>query len=486
MKKLALFSILAIGLGMASCDNDFDFPNPPGQSNPQEPIFDAANLKLESAVSGTVNLEEINNADALATLAEVTGTDSVKGYELQFVGQMSASDNFSNPVEFPVVMDSTRLCANPDTLDAVYKRVFNTLDPNAKTAYMRYIGYAVNGPNKVRLGGHDTYFGQMSASMKPFAPAYVIEETYYLIGTATGGAIDASKAIKMTNSGASPYDDPVFSCVVDITGEQAAAGYEWAVVPATTIAAGSGLVIAPTDAELAAEPKGYLMDYNTTGVWGIVNESNNHLFTVNMRPDEDGFYSYSIELAIPNLWTPGPSNGWSQGASQLLYTDNYKFYQGYVHVEKEFKFTSAPDWDHTNFGFAAPGKLSTDPGAGNINVSQTETALTNGLYWCTADIVALTYTADAVKTIGIIGDATEGGWDKDTEMTPSADFLTWTVTTTLKDGSFKFRANGSWDINLGGSLDDLTPGADNIPAPSTGKVTITLDLSSIPYTATVK
>lgn len=71
-------------------------------------------------------------------------------------------------------------------------------------------------------------------------------------------------------------------------------------------------------------------------------------------------------------------------------------------------------------------------------------------------------------------------------MTPSADFLTWTVTTTLKEGTFKFRANDGWDINLGGSLLDLTPGADNIPAPTTGKVTITLDLSSIPYTATVK
>lgn len=476
-----------LGLGLVACDN-YDMPNPPAQSNPQEPTFDAGSLQMAPLTgTETINLIEANDSDVLVPLAEVTSVENVPAkYELAFVGQMAATDAFNEAKEFPTSVDGTQIYADPDVLDETFRAVLNTLDPNAKDVYVRFKAYAVNGTSKVRLGGSDVYFCPLKASMKPFAPDFVVEEAYYLIGTCTDGKIDASKAIKMSNSGASPYDDPNFSVVVDITADQAAAGYQWAVVPQSTLSAGSGTIMAPTDEELAGEEAGYLMDYTTTGTWAVINASNTHLIQVNVKADEDGFYHYSSQLAIQNLYTPGPSNGWNQGASQLLYTDNYTIYQGYVHVEKEFKFTSAPDWDHTNFGFAAPGKLSTDPGAGNINVSQNETALTNGLYWCTADIVALTYTADAVKTIGIIGDATEGGWDKDTELTPSADFLTWTVTTTLKEGTFKFRANGGWDINLGGSLDDLTPGADNIPAPTTGKVTITLDLSSIPYTATVK
>lgn len=487
MKKFAFLSIFALGLGMVSCD-DFDYPNPPGQSNPQEPVFEAAYLNMAStAGTSTIDLIAANNSDKLVPLAEVVSADSLpEGYQLSFVGQMASSDAFTGAVDFATVVDGNQIYANPDILDAAYHEALGTIDPNAKNVNIRYKAYASNGSSTLRLGGSDVYFCPMTATMKPFAPGFVVEEEYYLIGTCTDGRIDASKAIKMNNSGKSPYDDPNFSVVVDITADQAAAGYQWAVVPASTLAAGSGVVMAPTDEELAAEEKGYLMDYTTTGTWAVINASNTHLIQVNVRADEDGFYNYSAQLAIQNLYTPGGANGWNQGASQKLFTSNYTDYQGYVHVDGEFKFTSAPDWSHTNFGFASAGVLTTDGSAGNINVNQNDEPLTNGLYWCTANITALTYTATAINSIGLIGDATEGGWDADTDMTPSADFLTWTVTTTLKEGTFKFRANDGWDINLGGSLLDITPGADNIPAPTTGKVTITLDLSSIPYTATVK
>ncbi|MBD5313309.1 MAG: DUF5115 domain-containing protein [Bacteroides sp.] len=487
MKKSVLFSIFALGLGLASCDNDFDFPNPPGQSNPQETIFDASSLELTSLVSGTVNLDEINNANALVEIAEIKAVENLpENYNLSFIGQMAADNSFNAPAEFSTTVTDNKIYANPDDLDAAFHKIFTTLDPAAKTVDIHFKAYAVNGASTVRLGGADVYYCPMTASIKPFAPDFTVEEEYYIIGTCTNGSIDASKAIKMTNSGASPYDDPVFSVVVDITSDEAAGGYNWAVVPRSTLSAGKGTVLAPSDPELASDFEGYLVNRDASeGIFGVINASNKHLITVNVRPDSDDLYSYSVQLAIPNLWTPGPANGWNQGASQLLYTNDYKNYEGYVHIDGEFKFTSAPDWDHTNFGFASAGKLSTDPGAGNLKVTQNDEALGNGLYWCTADIVGLTYTATAINTIGIIGDGTPGGWDNETVMTPSADFLTWTVKTTLKEGTFKFRANNGWDINLGGSLDDLTPGADNIPVPETGEVTITLNLSSLPYTATV-
>jgi hypothetical protein len=50
---------------------------------------------------------------------------------------------------------------------------------------------------------------------------------------------------------------------------------------------------------------------------------------------------------------------------------------------------------------------------------------------------------------------------------------------------WKFRANDDRAINLGGSLSNLTQGGDNIECSETGTYTITLDLSSLPYTATV-
>lgn len=479
---------LALSLGFVSCD-DYDLPNPPAQSNPQEPMFDASAIELVSIASPeTIDLIQINDADALVPLAEVVSIKGLEGYTAKYVGQMSASESFSNPVNFDVEVKDNKIYANPDDLDAAYHQALSTVAPNARETNIRFTVYAENDKSRIRIGE----FGALKATMKPFDPGFTVEEKYYLIGTATNGLIDKATAIEMHNSGASPYDDPVFTAVIDITSQQAADGYQWAVVPESTMSAGSGVVMAPSDEALADMTEGYLTDYTSADVFAIVSEENKHLFTVNVKADEDGLYSYKVELAIPNLWTPGPSNDWNQGASQLLYTDNYVFYQGYVHIDSEFKFTSAPDWAHTNFGYAADGKLSTDGGAGNMKTTQDGTPLTNGLYWCTADIVALTYTATPINSFGIIGDATDGGWDSETKMTPSEDFMTWTVTTTLKEGTFKFRANDNWDINLGGALEALTPGADNIPVSTgqTGTVTITLNLATITdgvswYTATI-
>ena len=64
---------------------------------------------------------------------------------------------------------------------------------------------------------------------------------------------------------------------------------------------------------------------------------------------------------------------------------------------------------------------------------------------------ALSYKLTPITSIGIIGDAA-GGWDKDIVMTYDAASHTWIAkSVTLKDGEIKFRANGAWDINWGGT-----------------------------------
>lgn len=55
------------------------------------------------------------------------------------------------------------------------------------------------------------------------------------------------------------------------------------------------------------------------------------------------------------------------------------------------------------------------------------------------------------ETVGIIGDATPGGWAVDTDMERSpTDSSLWTLRIVLTDGEAKFRANDSWDVNWGG------------------------------------
>jgi hypothetical protein len=78
---------------------------------------------------------------------------------------------------------------------------------------------------------------------------------------------------------------------------------------------------------------------------------------------------------------------------------------------------------------------------------------------------------------GLIGSATPGGWDTDTDMTFQNDFE-WTVTLDLIPGDMKFRANDAWDINYGDDGFDGTlqrNGAD-IPVAEAGNYTVTMVL----------
>lgn len=57
---------------------------------------------------------------------------------------------------------------------------------------------------------------------------------------------------------------------------------------------------------------------------------------------------------------------------------------------------------------------------------------------------------DPAGSIGIIGDATPGGWDADTDMAQDAtNPFIWTGTLELSDGEAKFRQDNDWAINWG-------------------------------------
>lgn len=69
----------------------------------------------------------------------------------------------------------------------------------------------------------------------------------------------------------------------------------------------------------------------------------------------------------------------------------------------------------------------------------------------TGDYTFTLLAAPEFATIGLIGTATAGGWDSDTDMTqdPSNPHI-WTATLTLAEGLAKFRAGDAWDNNWGG------------------------------------
>ncbi len=188
---------------------------------------------------------------------------------------------------------------------------------------------------------------------------------------------------------------------------------------------------------------------------------------------------------IAYLYVPGDYQEWKPELPSAfrLASTNAENYEGYANLSTGgFKFTSSPDWSHTNYGDGGVEKLNTAANASNLNVPAA------GYYLLKANIPALTWSATAITTWGVIGDATPGGWDNSTPLTYDPVANVWKATITFSGaGAFKFRANNGWDINLGGTDPFLTYGGGNINSPSAGAHVVTLDLSNpLKYKYTVQ
>ena len=70
-------------------------------------------------------------------------------------------------------------------------------------------------------------------------------------------------------------------------------------------------------------------------------------------------------------------------------------------------------------------------------------------------------------------------------MEPNEDFTEWTTEVTFdEETEWKIRMNDDWSINLGGDVQNLTEGGDNIKT-SAGTYNVKLILKGQPYAVEV-
>ncbi|WP_291102335.1 MULTISPECIES: SusE domain-containing protein [unclassified Flavobacterium] len=151
--------------------------------------------------------------------------------------------------------------------------------------------------------------------------------------------------------------------------------------------------------------------------------------------------------------------GWSENNNNVpLFrdpaNDNKYSYTGYFAAGQvkllEIKGKWQPQWGTKNGALAVNDGTGTDPDSFVI--------ATAGYYTLSINVTDLTYslipftgsTATTYVTIGLVGDASPGGWDTSTPMTKSTfDPHIWKVTANLSNGKLKFRANDAWTVNWG-------------------------------------
>ena len=460
-KIYLLASLLAV-LFFASCDDVYDHVAEPPQSYEQEneQTVNGFSFTLGSDISNAVIFTEDDlMSETPIRVIETTATpEMAEGATLKFLVEASDTEEFTKTVELPSKSDEDNaVITTAYDLNEIVKSLYGKA-PNARDIFLRATFYIVDGttsslmPNPVVLG---------PASVTPVAP--IIETEYYLIGDINGWNIENLDDYKFDHSGKDVYEDPIFTILVNNVQ-----GY-FKIVPKSSKDAASweGVMGNPIDGNTDLEGDIIIEDSQAMQV----TEPGWVKITLNMME-----YTYSIEIIgemALELYVPGGHQGWDPGSAPSLYNRNFDFkYNGFVYFGEdntEFKFTTERNWDGPAYGDGGDGTLSSD--GGNLVASEA------GMYKIDVDLSGSPVYSMVKTEWGLIGDATEGGWDNSTPMTYDPETALWTVTTTLGTGEFKFRANDGWDINLGGDINNLSFGADNIPVTEEGTYEISLDLS---------
>ena len=435
-------------MGMVSCTEDFtDWGNP--QTNSQKEAVAFGNGSV--APVDVINLADVNTEKVkVASIVAPTSSNAAytPNYKINFDGQsfdIDADGNMATAELTSYIVDKWGKRPTERDIDA-------TLD-----------AWVSNGSTAVKMATSATF------QVKAIPEAPVIEDGYYLVGDmfnveAVGDAaavdgwntVSAKQAFK--HSDKDVYDDPVFTITFETTKDN----QYWKIIPKKNVDAGNFWAAGVVGPKVDGDDSMTGLLTNGDAKAGKIAKAGKYKLTINMMD-----YSYTLEEVNydPFIYFIGATDGWTKAEQKLALVDDAKgVYTGYLYCAdpngwgNQFKFQRvAGSWDNEiNSGaFSTFSGAATSEG-GNIGVNAGE-----GVYYFDVNLGEGTITATKVETMGMIG--TFNNWDGDAKMTWNAEEYCFEATNAgvTADG-WKFRVNGGWDINLGGSLNNLTAGGDNL------------------------
>ncbi len=429
-------------MSMVSCTEDYtDWGTP--QSNPQEEavsfgkgsvtpvdVINLADVKTEKVKVASIVAPTSSNASYTPTYKINIGG---RAFDIDAEGNMAKADLVN------YIVDKFGKRPTERDIDA-------TLD-----------AWVSNGATAVKMATSETF------QVKAIPEAPVIEEGYYLVGDmfttddVDGWTKEVAKAFN--HSDKDVYEDPVFT----VSFETTKADQYWKIIPKKNIDADDlwapGVVGPKVDGDDSMT--GALTNGDAKA--GKIAKAGKYKLTINMMD-----YSYTLEEVNydPFIYFIGSTDGWKSNDQKLALVDDAKgVYTGYVYLADpnnagfEFKFQRAPgNWDTAigagTFVSFAGAAIGVDNGNLGVNAGE-------GVYYMDVNLSEGTITATKVETMGMIGGFNE--WAGDAPMTWNPEEYCFEATNVgvTADG-WKFRVNGGWAVNLGGSLNNLTAGGDNI------------------------
>ena len=590
MKKLNIFMSALLGLGLASCSENFD-PEVGPQSNAQESVLQVGdvtvNTLLPDAISLADYIDEENGTEkpisiGLATVKEgAMPENTVLHAEVMYSRDPSFTDFALTEAE---VNDAGEITLSPSNLQETYFNVI-TKNPNTTTLYMRTVLGTVTGGDAAAIIGKpgENFYAEKAVQFTPLNKL-TIAPAYYIVGgpNSDWAGSATNRSIKFQHSGEDVYVDPVFTvtfnaadgdtwfAIADDQACDAISSGDWSqlygivggdseakegkiarrselgadnsfnvpagakkirvtlnmmeqtykveavsIADAYYLVGGNGswssdksqkfshsdkdafedpvftyvikggsdtwFAFGDADALDAIDAGDWTQLYGTTGAsedlsgsfdrrYNLGGDHSFHVdgsakfyrFTVNML---ENTYEITPLNFDPYIYFIGATDGWANAEQKLALTDESGIYTGYLYCAdpngwgNEFKFQKTPgDWGtEINTGHMTGG-ITGDFGDGGGNFKATAG---EGVYYVTLNMASMSINAIKVEKMGIIGDF--NGWGADFEMTWNAtDYCFEATGAGVTANGWKFRLNGGWDINLGGTVDNLVANGDNL------------------------
>lgn len=485
MNKYLIIALAAAGMSLAACD-EYTLPNPPAQSNPQEPVFSVDGLTVTNAVSGTIDLPALKEAGTPVKVLDYTIENFPESYTLQFVAQFSGDDTFNKTVDVNCAAADGEVTVSV----AEVQTAFNTLvskDLVARDLYVRYPLYAVSGSSRVRIGGPDVYFGEGVYNVKPVPQENQIETGYWLVGNFCNW--DITKAIPFTQLVAgNPYDNPIFVCKIDVdaTLADSPTGYQWKVVPQSSYAEGNleGAFGAVAGSSATA---GNLLPAGGEETAGEIRQEGPYMININMETRR-----YTVDPAFEYLWVPGMGSSTTDFSRIMrLTTNDFMNYEGTMRLYNRFWFTGQASVKGVNYrpdGDATTSESGVVSGKMMYDVTSTQMMRVpkGGLYYVKANVVTLEWSITPIPVISIIGQYNDWKTETALDLTANSQFTEWTIKgVSMPAGEFKFCVSHSWDLSYGGSVDNIVQNGGNLSVEEAGVYDITLKFNVFPNTCTI-
>lgn len=424
MTKKILFAFV-IAAGLASCSEDYTDWNNPQHNDAEEAV--AAAYGVQFVGSGVdVNMGDENNPEKIKLVSMATSNPDVDS--LRFM-----SIKVNNQV-IPYTVEGNDAYVSTYSLDSCAMVALKT-----RKYEKRELNVDVEATVYPKSKTAVAIKGELKQNETPIPTPEIDPKGYYILGDIENVGWTPSKGLMMTDKG-----NGIYTATVTTTNDE-----NWFKFYGAT---------------------GFSTDDN----WDLVNkyqygcQVNGDAATFNMLEWKDvktptiagaGTWIVTLDMinctytiSKPILYMAGDANGWAQ-IDYLASVDGSSF-TGFMYLNQNgFKFCSEPNWDGTNYGATFFSKEGD-------NIIMTEEA---GYYKVDVDLSAKTYTLTPITTIGVIGDATEGGWDADQDMTyipynsETKEPGYWEIKDiNLTAGAIKFRANDAWDISWGGDINSLT------------------------------